>query len=153
MQSRREFLRVGAMAAAGACFGGCASQKCAPEAFSVNGLRIGVQMWSVNDLWKKNPAEALRKLKAMGYDGVQSLGFFSMNHDELEKMLGDNALEIVDMPFRVSMLSPDGFGRYLEFCQRFKIGFVYDPIERFSTGAEWRRHADWLAEMGMKFKK
>ena len=154
MQStRREFLRVGAMAAAGACFGGCASRKCASGALAVNGIRIGVQMWSVNDLWKKNPAEAFRRLKAMGYDGVQSLGFLSMNHGELEKMLGDNGLQIVDMPFRMNLVGPDKFNGYLEFCKRFSVDFVYEPYAHFSTGMEWRRHADRLVELAEKFKR
>ena len=56
--TRRECLKDSAIAAlftAGGCrladFGG----------FAVNGIRIGVQMWSVNDLWKKDPAGAFRR--------------------------------------------------------------------------------------------
>ena len=66
MKTRREFLELGALAAlAGSAraFGG-------EMPLAVKGIRIGVQMWSVNDLWKKNPADALRRLKALGYDGV-----------------------------------------------------------------------------------
>ena len=151
MHSRREFLRMGAMASAGACFGGCVSQKCVSGAIAVKGLRIGVQMWSVDKLWKKNPAAAFRRLKSMGCDGVQSIGFFSMDHGELEKMLGDSDLRIVDMPFRMNMVGPDGFNKYLEFCKRFSVDFVYEPWAEFSTGAEWRRHAERLIELSAKF--
>ena len=75
---------MGAMAALGAT-SGCWTAA-GDQAMTVSGLRIGVQMWSVNDLWKKNPAAAFRRLKAMGYDGVQSINFFFMNPAELEKM-------------------------------------------------------------------
>ena len=69
MKTRREFLKLGSMAA----LASCAAARCKGETpLAVNGIRIGVQMWSVNDLWKKNPADALRRLKALGYDGVQS---------------------------------------------------------------------------------
>lgn len=153
MQSRREFLRVGALTAASAFLGGCASSRCGSDALTVNGLRIGVQMWSVNDLWKKDPAAAFRRLKAMGYDGVQSIGFYFMNQGELEKMLGDSGLKIVDMPFRVNMVGPDGFNRYLEFCKRFSVDFVYEPWAKFSTGIEWRRHAEALMGLSAKFAK
>ena len=148
MKTRRQFLELGALAA----LAGCATTPCCGEKpLAVKGIRIGVQMWSVNDLWKKNPADALRRLKAIGYDGVQSFGFLAMNHDELEKMLGDNGLEVVDMPFYMKTIAPDSFNKFLEFCQRFKIDFVYEPYTKFSTGAEWRRHADELMALGEKF--
>ena len=146
---RREFLGMGAMAALGTA-AGC--RVCGGKPFAVNGIRIGVQMWSVNDVWKQNPAAAFRKLKAMGYDGVQSLQFFLMDHAELEKMLGDNGLRIVDMPFRRQFVEPDKFSEYVEFCQRFKIDFAYQPSEKAKTAAEWRRHSEWLCELGEKFR-
>ena len=149
MKTRREFLELGALAAlAGSAraFGG-------EKPLAVKGIRIGVQMWSINDLWKKNPADALRRLKALGYDGVQSFGFLAMDWNELEKMLCDNGLTIVDMPFYMKTVAPDSFGNFLEFCQRFKIDFVFEPYTKFATGAEWRRHADELMALGEKFGK
>lgn len=109
-------------------------------------------MWSIDDLWKKAPADAFRRLKSMGYDGVQSLAFFSMNHGELEKMLDGNGLKIIDMPFRKALVETEKFNAYVEFCQRFKIDFVYEPWAKFSTAAEWRRHAEWLAALSEKFR-
>ena len=49
---------------------------------TVDGIRIGVQMWSVDELWKADPAESFRRLRALGYVGVQSLGFYSMNWEK-----------------------------------------------------------------------
>ncbi len=148
---RREFIGLSSCAAlAGAC--GCASFAGKNARMEVKGIRIGVQMWSVNDLWKKNPADALRRLKAMGYDGVQSFGFLAMDHDELERMLGDNGLEIVDMPFYMKTVAPDSFSRFLEFCQRFRIGFVFEPWADYPTAAEWRRHADELMAVAERFR-
>ncbi len=119
---RREFLKLSSLAA----LAGCATAPCTSDGqLTVNGIRVGVQMWSVNDLWKKAPADALRRLKALGYDGVQSFGFLAMDWNELEKMLNDNGLKIVDMPFYMKTVAPDSFNKFLEFCQRFKIDFVY----------------------------
>ena len=39
-----------------------------------------------------------------------------------------------------------------EHWYRFKVDFVYQPFEKLSTAAEWRRHAEWLREVGEKFK-
>ena len=141
---------MGAMAAIGAATGCRTCGECEP--FAINGIRIGVQMWSVNDLWKDDPAAAFRRLKALGYDGVQSFGFLAMDHVELEKMLDDNALRIVDMPFYMKTVAPDSFNKFLEFCQRFKIDFVFEPWARFATGWEWRRHADELMAVAEKFR-
>ena len=150
MNTRREFLELGALAA----LAGCATAPRGGESpLAVNGVQIGVQMWSVDDLWKKDPAEAFRRLKALGYDGVQSFGFLAMDHSELEKMLNDYGLKIVDMPFYMKTIAPDSFNKFLEFCQRFNIDFVFEPYSKFATGAEWRRHADELMEVSEKFKK
>ena len=53
--NRREFLEMGALAALSAA-AGC--KTCCEGPFAVNGVRIGVQMYSVDDLWKPNPAAA-----------------------------------------------------------------------------------------------
>ena len=149
-RTRRDFLELGALVTLGAAVGCRTTGGSRPLA--VNGIRIGVQMWSVNDLWKNDPAAAFRRLKAMGYDGVQSINFFFMNPAELEKMLDDNGLMIVDMPFRKAFVTPEKFNEYVEFCQRFKVDFVFQPREKATTATEWRKHSEWLRELGEKFR-
>jgi len=149
--NRREFLRNSAFASLAAAFGGCATL--GERGFAVNGIRLGVQMWSVYDLWKKDPAGAFRRLKAMGYDGVQSFGFLAMDWAELEKMLDGEGLRIIDMPFYMANLKPGKFEQFLEFCQRFRIDFAFEPYTKYQTGAEWKRHAEELYALGDKFGK
>ena len=149
MNTRREFMQIGTLAALGAA-AGC---KTAPRGgLAVNGVRIGVQMYSIDDLWKDDPAAAFRRLRAMGYDGVQSVHFFFHKPEELEKMLDDNGLEMADMPFRKSFVTPDKFNEFVEFCQRFKVDFVFQPSSNAKTAEDWRVFTDWLLELGEKFK-
>ena len=65
-------------------------------------MRIGCQMWGVKEFWEKDPekgfAEVFPKLRAMGYEGVQSMAFWKINPDRLESMLKANGLALVDMP-------------------------------------------------------
>ena len=150
MKTRREFLEIGTLAALGTA-AGCRTAGAA-ESLTVNGIRIGVQMYSVSELWKDDPAAAFRRMKALGYDGVQSIQFFFMKPDELEKMLGDTGLQIIDMPFRKTFVTPDKFNEFVEFCQRFKVDFVYMPMAKLPTAKEWKELADWLVELGEKFK-
>lgn len=147
MMNRRKFLETGVLAA----LAGCTVAPRGGEKLSVNGIGIGVQMWSVNNLWKKDPAGAFRRLKALGYDGVQSFGFYSMDWNELEKMLDGEGLCIVDMPFYMKTVAGDGFAKFVDFCGRFKIGFVFEPYAKFDSAADCRRHAEELAALRGKF--
>ena len=146
--TRRNFLAASSAAALWTA-GGCChfAGNCA---LAVKGMKIGVQMWSVNDLWKKDPADAFRKLKALGYDGVQSIGFYSMNWDELEKMLDGEGLQIVDMPFFPKFLA-DGDSKFLDFCKRFGVDFVFDPFEQKKSAEEWRAFAGVMTEIAGRF--
>ena len=145
--TRRNFLAASSAAALWTA-GGCCSM--GGGKLAVNGVRIGVQMWSVNDLWKKDPADAFRRLKALGYDGVQSIGFYSMNWDELEKMLDGEGLQIVDMPFFPKFLA-DGDSKFLDFCKRFGVDFIFDPFEQRKSAEEWTALARTLSEIAERF--
>ena len=147
--NRREFIGMGAMAAIGAATG-CRTSD--PEPLALDGIRIGVQMYSVSEMWKRNPAAAFKRFKAMGFDGVQSVQFFLMKPAELEKMLLENGLQIVDMPFRKSFVTPEKFNEFVEFCQRFKVDFVFHPYEKSTSADEWHKHSKWLLELGEKFR-
>jgi len=148
---RREFLKGTAFAALAGVFGGCRTFCGAGDGLAVNGLRVGVQMWSVDKLWKLEPAAAFRRLKALGYDGVQSFKFLAMDWDELEKMLDGEGLQIVDMPFYMKNTKPGEFEKFVDFCHRFKIDFAYEPYATYPTAWEWLSHADELAELRGKF--
>ena len=80
--SRRGFAGMLA-AAAGAFAAGCTT--CAGG----RKLRLAVQMWSVEKLWKKDLPCAFAKLRAMGYEGVQSLAFLDQDRGVLERALKD----------------------------------------------------------------
>ena len=115
-----------------------------------NAMNIGVQMWSVDDIWKKNPAEAFRRLRGIGYTGVQSMGFFSMDWNELATILDGEGLRIVDMPFTMKVMA-DSESKFIDFCGRFGVDFAFEPFADFKTADEWRRHAAELAEIGERF--
>lgn len=149
MQSRREFLSFGALALAGYAL----ASNPARSPFMVEGLRIGVQMYSIDDLWRKNPAAAFRRLKAMGYDGVQSSGFFKMDWGELAKMLDGEGLAVVDMSVPEARIKTTAeFDRFVDFCHTFKVDFAFLPwADPKTPEAEWRALAGRLAELSKRF--
>lgn len=110
-------------------------------------------MWSVDDLWRRNPAGAFRRLRAMGYTGVQSFGFYSMDWDELAKMLDGEGLRIVDMPFYLETVAkPADLDRFLGFCRRFDIDFAFVPCySKATTAGERRRYVEDVIAVKAKF--
>ena len=55
--------------------------------------KTGVQIYSIRDIYFKNPAEAFKLIKDSGYDAVDMFGNIIMGAEELKKLLDDNGLE------------------------------------------------------------
>ena len=127
-------------AAAGAFAAGCATCGGARH------LRLACQMWSVNEIWKKDPAGALAKMRALGYEGVQSMAFWQWNRGELHKLLDDHGMALVDMPIHLSHVTPDKINSTVEFCEEFGVDFVFVPHFRAKVDDDWRRLADGMVE-------
>ena len=145
---RRECLKM--MAAAASVFAaGCATCGSGKK----GGLRLACQMWSVNDLWKKDPAGALKKMKAMGYEGIQSMAFWQWNRKDLHKLLDDHGLVLVDMPIYLSHVAPDKVNSTLEFCDEFGVDFLFVPHHKAKTKDEWAKLGDGMAEAARRLAK
>jgi len=55
--------------------------------------KIGLQVYSIRDIYAKNPAEAFKLIKDCGYDAVDMFGGVTMGAEELKKLLDDAGLE------------------------------------------------------------
>ena len=55
--------------------------------------KLGLQVYSVRDLYFKNPADTFKLIKDCGYDAVDMFGNIIMGAEELKKLLDDNGLE------------------------------------------------------------
>ena len=141
--NRRDFMGTLA-AAAGAFAAGCATCGGARH------LRLACQMWSVNEIWKKDPADALVKMRALCYEGVQSMAFWQWDRKELHKLLGDHGMALVDMPIYLSHVAPDKFNATVEFCKEFDVDFLFVPHFSAKKDDDWRRLADGMVEAARK---
>lgn len=139
--SRRDFMATLA-AAAGAFAAGCAT--CG----GARAPRLACQMWSVNEIWKKDPDGALAKMRALGYEGVQSMAFWGWDRAKLKALLDRHGLALVDMPVNLSHVAPDKLASTVEFCQAFGVDFVFVPYfgDKRKSKDAWRKLADDLAE-------
>lgn len=54
---------------------------------------VGIQLYTVNDAMKTDPAGTLKKLRAIGYGEVESAGFGSLSAKEFRKLIDDAGLK------------------------------------------------------------
>lgn len=108
-------------------------------------MRLACQLWSVNDIWKSDPAGTLAKLRGMGYEGVQSMAFWKWDRKELHRLLDGEGMRLVDMPVDLGHVGKENLGKTVEFCKEFGIDFVFVPWYKSDTEDGWRKLADDMA--------
>ena len=126
----------------------------AVSAAAESSMRLGCQMWGVKEFWEKNPEkgfeEVFPRLRAMGYEGVQSMAFWKIDPDRLDAMLKKNGLALADMPVNFDHVEGTNLERTVSFCRRFGVDFVYIPWFGGKTSAEWRGFCKRLASAGRR---
>ncbi len=56
-------------------------------------MKLGLQMYSLGGAPREDLEGTLKKIKEIGYDGIELCGFAGHKHSEFKKMLDDNGLE------------------------------------------------------------
>lgn len=141
MLNRREWLKMGAAAVGAAVATGCASWGRGGK-----GVRLACQLWSVNDIWKKDPDDALARLRAMGYEGVQSMAFWQWDRAKLHALLDRHGMVLTDMPIYLSHVAPEKLDSTLSFCREFGVDFLFVPHDGAKTKEQWAKLGDGMAE-------
>src|SRR5438045_2054955 len=93
-QSRREFIKAGSLALAGA-----ALMNERLFAKSVREEIVGIQLYSVRDDMKKDPLGTLKQIAAMGYKNVEHANyadrkFYGYGAAEFKKILADMGMKM-----------------------------------------------------------
>ena len=141
---------ISALTMLSSCVKGCAaSQEC-----KKGQMKLACQMWGVKEFWEKDPekgfAEVFPRVKAMGYEGVQSMAFWKCDQDRLEALLKANGLTLADMPITFEYVEGTNIESTVAFCRRFDVDFVYIPWFGGKTAAEWRAFCNRLAAAGKR---
>ena len=85
-------------------------------------MKIGLQVYSIRDDAAKDFAAAMKKVKEMGYDGVELAGTYGLSAAEIKKVLDDLGLEVISahIPLDDMEKDPDGvFAFYEEIGCRY----------------------------------
>ena len=75
---------------------------------------LGIQLYSVRDEMEADFEGTLKKVKALGYDGVEFAGLFDKKAADIKKMCEDIGLTPISahVPFADMMADPDICGDY-----------------------------------------
>ena len=119
---------------------------------------IALQLFSVRDSMESDFEGTLKKVKALGYDGVEFAGLFGKSGAEVKKLCEENGLVPISahIPFTDMVANPDIIDTYAEIgCQYVVIPYL---TEEYRPGngkfAEVMKAAKVLGEkansLGMK---
>ena len=98
-------------------------------------IRMASPLYIVREDCAKDLAAVLKKLAAIGFDGVEFLGFFGHSAEEVKKMLQDNRLTALGnhVPFKELTADPEGI---LDFHKEIGCGYLTVaelPSENFAA--------------------
>jgi len=137
MFSRRQFLSVAATSAAVVAVSGC---KC-PFACKP-GIRVALQLYSVRDLFKDNPAAVLKQVKEMGYAGVEFAGLAGKSPKEMRAMLDDTGLVACGTHIGLNSIKPENIGKTMEENQILGNPHLIVPGMNANTKEGWVEFAE-----------
>lgn len=154
--SRRDVLRMGAIAAAGA---GAVGTFAARRALGVPRKKIGlaVQLYSVRADCKKDFDGTVRAVGEMGYEGVEFAGYgrYGRNAKGLKKLLDDSGLKVAGTHTGLNTLMGDNLKRTIEFHKIIGNRFLIVPSlpgKHRSSLEAWRKTAELFNELAEKAK-
>lgn len=111
--------------------------------------QIALQLWSIQEACKENFYEALKQVKAGGYDGVEFAGYHGKSAAEVKGYLDELGLEVA-----ASHLPFEALQSNLEETVAFEKGIgnkrLVVPGVSYKTLEEWRSFIDEMEEIGKK---
>ena len=121
--------------------------------------KVGLQVYSIRDIYAKSPTEAFKLIKNCGYDAVDMFGNITMGAEELKKLLDDAGLECCGWHASWDYLSkPDILEMYASYNKIIKNKYLICPGLPFAWGGktnkdQWLEAASKLNEIAAQLKK
>lgn len=118
-------------------------------------LPVAVQLYSIRDDVAANMSDALRKVKEMGYDGVEFAGLFGHSADYIRGLLDAYGLVAVSahVPLAEMLADPEGTLSTYEKIGCKYVAVPYVTEERRPGGELWEQMFSEIAMLGEVAKK
>lgn len=136
--SRRSFMKAGAVAVA-------AAPVLSQAGMLIPGKRkpkVGVQLYSVRELCKKDLVGTIAGIKEIGYAGVEFAGYYGKSAKELRQLIDDNGLLACGTHTGMGSIKPDKIQATIEFNQILGNKYLIVPhIGKLKTEDDCKRVA------------
>ncbi|MCC7406594.1 MAG: hypothetical protein IT442_00885, partial [Phycisphaeraceae bacterium] len=90
-------------------------------------MPVGIQLYSVRDACAKDLPGVLKRLAAMGYEGVEFAGYYNYPAADLKKMLDDLGLKCCGTHTGLSTLMGDKFQATVDFNRTLANPYLIVP--------------------------
>jgi sugar phosphate isomerase/epimerase len=149
--TRRDF--IGTAAVGAAAFVAGSTQMLAGTGKKIP---IGVQLYSVRNVFSRDVPGTLAGIKKIGYEGVEFAGYASFNNDAkgLRKLLDDNGLKCCGTHLQggLRIVTGDALAQTVEFNEIIGNDKLVVPSLQARTAADWLQNAETFSEIAEKLK-
>ena len=155
-RSRREFVKT---TAASVVAYSALTQSTSLHAATLK-LPLGLQLYSVRDLLPTHFAGTLKQLGALGFQEVESAGYYNHTAAEVKQALADAGLKLVSAHYAYVALNKD-LDKILDFHHQLGVSYLIcsypgkakagDKTPGFSMD-DWKWNADQFNTLGDKIK-
>src|SRR5258706_289509 len=146
--TRREFVRT--ISVAGIALG--AGLPAISRAAAAGKIPVGVQLYSVRDLCRKDLPGTLAAVAKLGYKGVEFAGYWGRTAKELRKMLDDNGIVACGTHTPFESVLEDKLKDTIEFNRTIGNKFLIVPSMSAGSKQEWLDKAKLFNDLVDKVK-
>lgn len=148
--SRRNFLKTGAAGMA------LVASPLLTQAGAMVGrkrkIQVGVQLYSVRELCKKDLVGTLKAIKEMGYAGVEFAGYHGKTAKELKQILADTGLVMCGTHTGLDSIKPQNIAATIAFNQEAGNKYLMVPGMGAKTKQDWLEAAKSFSEAAVTAK-
>ncbi|MCC7204615.1 MAG: sugar phosphate isomerase/epimerase [Phycisphaeraceae bacterium] len=118
-------------------------------------MPVGIQLYSVRDACAKDLPGVLKRLAAMGYEGVEFAGYYNYTATDLKKMLDDLGLKCCGTHTGLSTLMGDKFQATVDFNRTLANPYLIVPglsAEQTKSIADWSAVANLFSGISQRLE-
>lgn len=115
-------------------------------------MKIALQLWSIQGDCEKDFPGTLRKVAAMGYEGVEFAGYFGMEAEALKTLLDELNLEVAasHLPYEALL---NNFEETIAYERVIGNTRLVIPFIEANTLEEWQSHFDNIRKIEERLPK
>jgi sugar phosphate isomerase/epimerase len=117
--------------------------------------KVGLQLYSLRELAKKNFLGTISEVGKIGYDGIEFAGFFNVKSKDVKSTLEASNLEACGSHTPINLLI-DSLSETIEYNLEIDNPYIICPglpKEMRNSYDAWKKTADLFNEIGLKCKE